>query len=128
MIHLLLKRLATEPGLFTDHASAYAALIALEAGEAGLAWRRKAIATIGCAALGLLALSTTCLALMLSAAIPWQGMPAPWVLLAIPGTLWIASIAVGWAAFRRGHTQTFAHVRQQWAIDAQHVREMASTR
>ena len=128
MIQLLLKRLATEPGLFSEHASAYAALIALEAGEAGLAWRRKAMAIIGCAALSLLALSTTCLALMLSAAIPWQGMPAPWVLLVIPVTLWVASIAVGWAAFRRGHTQTFAHVRQQWAIDAQHVREMASTR
>ena len=128
MIQLFLKRLATEPGLFTEHASAYAALIALEAGEAGLAWRRKAIATIGCGALGLLALSTTCLALMLSAAIPWQGMPAPWVLLAIPGTLWVASIAAGWAAFRRGRRQTFVHVREQWAIDAQHVREMASAR
>ena len=128
MIQLFLKRLATEPGLFTEHASAYAALIALEAGEAGLAWRRKAMAMIGCAALGLLALSTTCVALMLAAALPWQGMPAPWVLLAIPATLWIASFAVGWAAFRRGHTQTFAHVRHQWAIDAQHVREMTSAR
>lgn len=128
MIQLLLKRLATEPGLFTEHASAYAALIALEAGEAGLAWRRKAMAMIACAALGLLALSTTCLALMLSAAIPWQGMPAPWVLLAIPGTLWVVSSVAGWLAFRRGHAQTFAHVRHQWAIDAQHVREMASAR
>lgn len=127
MIQLLMKRLVTEPGLFAEHASAYAELIALEAGEAGLAWRRKALAMIGCAALGLVALSTTCLAMMLSAAIPWQGMAAPWVLLAIPGTLWVATIAMWWAASRRGHPETFAHVRQQWAIDAQQVREMAST-
>lgn len=126
MIQLLMKRLVTEPGLFAEHASAYAALIALEAGEAGLAWRRKAMATVGCVALVLLALSTTCLAAMLSAAIPWQGMPAPWVLLAIPGSLWVASIAMGWVASRRGQPQTFAHVREQWAIDAQEVREMAS--
>lgn len=94
MIQLLMKRLVTEPGLFAEHASAYAALIALEAAEAGLAWRRKTTATVGCAALGMLALSTSCLAAMFSAAIPWQGMPAPWVLLAIPGTLWVASIAL----------------------------------
>ena len=127
MIQLLLRRLATEPALFAEHASAYAALIALEAGEAGLAWRRKAMAMIACAALGLMALSTTCLAMMLSAVIPWQGMPAPWVLLAIPGMLWVATLATGWVASRQGHTQAFAHVRQQWAIDAQHVRDMAST-
>lgn len=126
MIQLLLKRLATEPGLFAEHASAYATLIALEAGQAGIAWRRKAVAIIGCAAVALLALSTSCMAIMLSAALPWQGMPAPWILLALPGTLWAASIAL-WLVSRRASTQSFAHVRQQWAIDAQYVREMAST-
>ena len=128
MIQLLLKRLATEPGLFAEHASAYAELIALEAGEAGLAWRRKAMATIACITLILIALLTTCIALMLSAVIPWQAMPAPWMLLAIPALLWTIGVGVGWFAFRRGHTQTFAHVRHQWAIDAKHVREMASER
>lgn len=126
MIQLLLKRLATEPGLFAEHASAYATLIALEAGEAGMAWRRKAVAMIGCGAVALLALSTSCMAIMLSAALPWQGMPAPWILLALPATLWAASIAL-WFVFRRSSTQSFGHLRQQWAIDAQHVREMAST-
>ena len=127
MIQLLLKKLVTEPDLFVEHASAYAALIALEAGEAGLAWRRKAMVMVGCVIIGLLALLTTCLAIMFTAAISWDGMPAPWVLIAVPGTLWVVSIAMGWFASRAGQAQTFAHLRKQWAIDAQQVREMTAT-
>ncbi len=121
MIHLVLKKLATDPGLFVEHASAYAGLAALEARAAGLAWQRHAMALSACALIGLLALAFSGLAAMLCAAIDWHRMPAPWVLLGVPAVLWAACAALWWFASSRPRLPPFAHLRQQWAVDAQHI-------
>lgn len=123
MIHLVLKRLATDPGLFVEHAGAYAELATLEAREAGLAWRRRTVALAASVLTGLLALAFSGLAAMLGAAIDWHSMPAPWVLIALPATLWAVCAALWWLASSRPRVPPFPHLRQQWAVDAQHIRD-----
>lgn len=127
MIHVILNKLVTEPELFAEHASAYAGLAALEARDAGLGWRRQALAFAACAALGLLALGFTCLALMLVAALPWRDMPAPWALVCVPVALWAASGASWWFSSRRPRPRLFPHLRQQWAVDAKHLHDVMRT-
>lgn len=127
MIHPFLKKLATEPTLFAEHASAYAGLATLEARELAVVWRRRAVAVSVCVSLALLALAFSGLAIMLAAVIPWQSMPAPWVLVGLPAALWVASGILWWVGAREPLTQPFAHLRQQWAVDTQLVRDVAQT-
>lgn len=127
LIHPLLKKLATEPSMFVEHASAYASLATLEAVEAGLAWRRRAVAWLVCGLLAMLALAFSGLAVMLVAALPWQGMPAPWVLVGLPVALWALSGVLWWIGSRPPQAQAFMHLRQQWAADTQLVRDAAQT-
>jgi hypothetical protein len=126
MIHPFFTKLATQPSLFAEHASAYAALASLEARAVGLAWRRRVVALAACAALGLLALAFTGLAVMLVAAVPWHTMPAPWVLVGLPAALWVACGLLWWLGATQPSVQAFAHLRQQWAADAQLMRDVAS--
>lgn len=123
MIHLVLKRLTTDPGLFAEHASAYAELAALEARDAGLAWRRRTVALLGSALVGVLALAFSGLAAMLCAAIGWYSMPAPWALIGVPAALWAACAGLWWVASNTPRLPPFPHLRQQWAMDAQHIRD-----
>lgn len=123
MIHLVLKRLTTDPGLFVEHASAYAELAALEAREAGRAWQRRTAALLASALVGLLAVAFSGLAAMLCAAIDWHRMPAPWALVGVPAALWVACAALWWVASNRPRLPHFPNLRQQWALDAQHIRD-----
>ena len=125
MIHPFLKKLATEPTLFAEHASAYAGLATLEARELALVWRRRAVALSVCASLAFLALAFSGLAIMLAAVTPWQSMPAPWVLVGLPVTLWVVCGALWWVGAREPLTQPFAHLRQQWAVDTKLVHDVA---
>ena len=125
MIHLVLSRLATDPGLFVEHASAYAELLALEAGEVRLHWQRRVIVVSLCVLLAVLALTLTGVAAMLTASIPWQSMPAPWLLWGVPASLWLACAALGWFAASRPRAPPFPHLREQWAVDAQIIRDAA---
>jgi hypothetical protein len=125
MIHPFLKKLATEPNLFVEHASAYASLATLEVRALGLAWQRRALALSACVVLAVLALAFTGLALMLVAALPWQNMPAPWLLVALPGTLWVVSGALWWLGAKEPLAPPFTHLRQQWVADTQLIRDVA---
>jgi hypothetical protein len=125
MIHPFLAKLATEPTLFVEHASAYASLATLEAREVALAWRRRAMALSACVSMGMLALAFTGLALMLAAVVPWQSMPAPWVLVGFPALLWLVCGGLWWLGTRQPLLQPFTHLRQQWAADAQLIRDVA---
>lgn len=123
MIHLILRRLTTDPGLFVEHASAYAELAALEVREAGRAWQRRTAALLFSALVGLLAVAFSGLAAMLCAAIDWHSMPAPWTLTAVPAALWTACAALWWVGSNKARLPPFPHLRQQWAVDAQHIRD-----
>ena len=125
MIHPILKKLATEPELFVEHASAYVSLASLEAVAAAAAWRAQLVAIATCFFMGALALGLTGVAAMFFAATPWQAMPAPWVLVGVPATLWLAAGLSGWWAAAPNRPRAFAHLRQQWAADAQLARDVA---
>ncbi len=127
MIHPLLKKLATEPDLFAEHASAYVSLASLEVVEAGVAWRGQLIAIVACAFMGLLALGLTGVAAMFFAALPWQAMPAPWVLVGVPAALWLVTGLTWWWAAAPQRPRAFAHLRQQWAADTQLMRDVAQS-
>jgi hypothetical protein len=127
MVHLLFQKLATEPALFAEHASAYAALATLEAQQASLALQRRAMAYAVCAALGLLALGLSCLSALLASAINWRSMPAPWLMVALPAVLWLGCAASWWLAARQPRLLPFARLRQQWAADALMARDLAQT-
>lgn len=121
MIHTVLGKLATDPGIFAEHASAYAELAMLEARAAALAWQHRALAWLASGLVGLLALAFSGLAVMLCAVIDWRSMPAPWVLVAVPAALWAGCAALGCRAQRQAQLPRFPHLRQQWALDTAHV-------
>lgn len=127
MIHPFLRKLVTEPDLFVEHASAYASLATLEAMEVGAAWRQQVMATLACAFMGLLALGFTGAAAMIFAALPWQAMPAPWVLVGVPAVAWLATGLAWWRVAAPHRPRAFAHLRRQWAADTQLMRDVAQT-
>lgn len=124
MIHPFLTKLATDPHLFVDHASAYAALAAFEVREAGQAWRRHVLALLACGVAGTLALAFSGLAVMWLAAVPWQTMPAPWVLVGMPVVLWVATGLLWWMGVSPVRPKPFTQLRQQFAADAQLMRDV----
>ena len=124
MLHLLLTHLARQPELFAEHASAYASLAALEARDAGRSWRRRALAWAACVTAGLLGLVFACVAGLLAAALPWSAMPAPWVLVALPAAWWMCSWVAWRVASRPSRLPGFVHLRQQWALDTQLMRDL----
>jgi hypothetical protein len=81
-----------------------------------MAWSASAL-------IGLLALAFSGLAAMLCAAIDWSSMPAPWALVGVPAALWAACAALWWFASSRPQLPRFPHLRQQWAVDAQLIRD-----
>lgn len=124
MIHPLLTKLVTEPQLFVEHLSAYGALATLETLEAGRAWQRRAAALAICAVMAVLGLVFTGVAVMLVAAWPWQNMPAPWAMVGVPAVMWVAAGVAWWLGTRHPVALPFAQLRQQWAADAQLMRDV----
>jgi len=84
MNHALLDLIENRPQLLTEHARAYAALVASEVDTVSKALIRRAALSVS--GFGLLAMSAVLagVALMLGAALPMAAMPAPWVLLVVP--------------------------------------------
>ena len=66
MIHPLFTRLVTQPGLFAEHAGAYAELAAAEAQQLGLHWKRQLLLTAAAGILGLLGVGLAGVALLLA--------------------------------------------------------------
>jgi uncharacterized membrane protein YqjE len=124
MIHPLLHRLATQPGLFAEHAGGYAELAAIEAKSAVIALRRRALwaaAALLCAAA---ALMFSGVAVIVAAAVPAAQMPLPWLVAAVPLCAWAVAAACGWAAARSPADTPFVHLREQWAADMQLLRDV----
>ena len=125
MIHPLLHKLVTQPGLFVEHASGYAELAAIEAQAAARAWQRRIALFAAAALLAAAALVFSGMAVLLAAALPLAQMPLPWLLLLLPLVFWIAAAGVAWAGWRQTPTPVFGHLRQQWSADVQLMRDVA---
>lgn len=117
MIHPLFITMAKEPGLFLEHADAYAELAVAELA----CWRnrlqQRALLAAAAALFTLLGLGLAGVAGLIAAAIPWQSMPVPWVLWALPLALLLLAAFLGWRVRQLGDDAAFTSLREQVAQD-----------
>jgi len=128
MIHPLFRLIASQPQLLADHLEAYAELVGQEVGSITKQWKRRSLmmaAAVGCI---VLAVILGGVALLLWAAIPTADMPAAWGLIAVPGVLVIAAVALMFGAKSSVDTaKAFDKIRQQLRADAAMLREVKAS-
>ena len=125
MIHPFFTKLVTKPGLFAEHAGAYAELAAAEALQLSARWKRQLLLTLVVAVCALLGLGLAGVAALLAAAVPVATMPAPWVLWALPALPLVAAGCCGVMLWRMQSVPAFALLRSQFDADAQLLHEVA---
>ena len=126
MIHPLFTRLVTQPGLFAEHAGAYAELAAAEAQQLGSRWKRQLLLTVAAGILALLGVGLAGVALLLAAAIPIDTMPAGWALWAVPALPWAGAGTCAFMLWRMQSVAAFALLRDQIAADARLLDEVTA--
>ena len=126
MIHPLFTRLVTQPGLFAEHAGAYAQLAVAEAQQLGMRWKRQVVLAVVAGLCGLIGLALAGMALLLAAAVPAESMPAAWALWVVPAVPLVAAGGAVVAMWRMQSQQVFALLRGQFAEDARLLAEVAS--
>ena len=126
MIHPLFTRLVTQPGLFAEHAGAYAQLAVAEAQQLGMRWKRQLVLAVVAGLCGLMGLALAGMALLLAAAVPAESMPAVWALWVVPAVPLVAAGGAVVAMWRMQSQQVFALLRGQFAEDARLLAEVAS--
>lgn len=124
MIHPLLARLATQPGLFAEHAGAYAELAGAEAGLLGQRWLKRGVLLGVAVATGALALGLAGVAALLAAALPLQAMPAPWALVVVPLVPGVLAALCAWLARGSPADRVFPLLRQQIELDTRLLAEV----
>lgn len=124
MIHPLFRTLATRPELLAEHLGAYGQLLSVEAGETAAQLRAQLLWSVGLAICAALGLGLGGVALIVAAAVPIEAMPAPWLLLTVPG-VFIAGALVCWMRMRqhRPLEGSFSLLRQQIALDTALLKE-----
>lgn len=117
MIHPIFISMAKKPGLFLEHADAYADLAVAELA----CWRnrlqQRAALTAGAALLALLGLGLAGVAVLLAAALPLTNMPMPWLLWALPLILLALAAYLAWRVRQLDADTTFDTLREQIARD-----------
>jgi uncharacterized membrane protein YqjE len=118
MLHPVFTTLIQRPDLVAGHVTAYAALIAEEAGAAGHEVVMKVMAYAITLVAGLLFIGLTGIALMLGAV---QG-EFHWALVAVPGVALLAAVlSFAWAK-KPLKSDRFPQVREQMESDARALR------
>lgn len=117
MIHPLFITMAKEPGLFLEHADAYADLAVAELTSWRSQLQQRAMFAAAAALFALLGLGLAGVAGLLAAALPWQTMPLPWVLWALPLALLLLAAFLAWRAQQLGNDTAFSTLRGQIAQD-----------
>lgn len=117
MIHPLFITMAKEPGLFLEHADAYADLAVAELTSWRSQLQQRAMFAAAAALFALLGLGLAGVAGLLAAALPWQTMPMPWVLWALPLALLLLAAFLAWRAQQLGNDTAFSTLRGQIAQD-----------
>jgi len=125
MIHPLLRLIATEPQLLGDHVEAYAELVGEEVKKTGAAWGVRLGLYAAALCLVGVSLVLTGTALMLWAALPPSGFQAPWLLVAVPATTFVAAVACALVARRNPVENAFDNVKKQLNADMAMLREVS---
>lgn len=127
LIHPLFRLIASRPHMIADHVEAYSDLVAEEMSAMATGWKRKAVLGIVAVACGAVAISLGGIAIMLWAAMPHETMPAPWVLLVVPGLPALGATGCVIAIVSMAHDRGFKSIREQFAADAAMLREVSSS-
>ncbi len=117
MIHPIFITMAKQPGLFFEHADAYADLAMAEVAGWRGRLQQRATLTVAAALLALLGLGLAGVAGLLAAALPVHTMPMPWLLWALPLIPLLLAALLGWRVQRLESGSTFNLVREQMAQD-----------
>lgn len=117
MIHPLILALAQRPGLILEHVCAYADLASAQVLDWGQSLRQRALMALGALLLTLLALGLAGAAGLMLAVIPWEAMPYPWLLVAIPALPLLLGALLTWRLYRMRRPDAFTELREQAAID-----------
>lgn len=117
VIHPLFITMARQPGLFLEHADAYADLAAAELA----AWRerlqQRAVLTVAALLSALLGLMLAGVAGLLAAALPLNSMPLPWLLWVLPLACLVLAAGLTLRVRRLEAGNTFTSLREQMAQD-----------
>ena len=126
MIHPLVRLLATEPHLASEHVGAYAALIEAEVGQVRRRWLlRVGLSLLALCCLGV-AVMLTGVALMLWAVTPSLSEQGQWALCAAPAVPAVVAIVAGLVARRPAAERAFASIQAQIRADLDMIRDARS--
>lgn len=124
MFHPLIRLLVSQPELVAEHLGGYVQLAGVEVGDAARALYRHAALKVAAAVCAGLGVGLAGVAGLLAAALPLDGMPAPWALLVVPALPLAAALVCGWAAGRIPVACELPQLRAQWATDAALLRQV----
>lgn len=126
MIHPVLKLIATEPHLISDHVGAYAGLVGEEVSKVSSGWAMRLALFAAAGVLALLGLVFVGVSLLVWAGTPPGDVRAGWLFFAVPLVPLLA--AVGCALYARSRTieNAFGTVKAQFNADLAMLREVAS--
>lgn len=118
MFHPLIRLLASKPHLVAHHLGGYVELASAQAQEVAramqsrLVWSAAAMTGLGAGAL------LAGVALLIAAAVPLDGMPAPWLLVAVPAVPLLLGVFCWAQARQRPVAWSLDIMREQLAADA----------
>jgi hypothetical protein len=123
VLHPLIRLLATRPNLLAEHVGGYAHLLRVQAQDALVLARVRAILAAGMGAGAVLGTFLAGVALMLVGVVPISEMPAPW-LLAVAPAVPLMGAGVCWSLLRKQPPMvSLDALRDQLAADAALLRE-----
>lgn len=123
MLPAWLELLTARPQLMVEHGQAYVQLLGEESGQALARWRRQLLLHLVTGLCAVLTLMLAGMAGLLAAALPVNGMPMPWLLVALPLIPLLIGL-ISWSAGRREQDQSFVGLKQQLRADAEFLQEM----
>ncbi len=127
MIHPLFKLVATRPELLAQHLMAYGQLVAVQAGEAAVQLRIRALLLGGAIVGAAVGVGLGGISVLLAAALPAAQMPMPWMLVAVPLVpLGIAGLCA-LALQRKPEAWSLEVIRGQLVADAALLQEATKT-
>jgi hypothetical protein len=123
VLHPLIRLLATRPNLLAEHVGGYAHLLRVQAQDALVLARVRAVLAAGMGAGAVLGTFLAGVALMLVGVVPLSDMPAPWLLVVAPAVPLVGA-GVCWGLLRKQPPMvSLDTLRDQLAADAALLRE-----
>jgi hypothetical protein len=117
VIHPLFITIARQPGLFLEHADAYADLAMAEVASWRSRLQQRTTLVVAALLLALLGLGLAGVAGLLAAALPIHTMPLPWLLWALPLAPLLLAALLAWRVRRLDPGTGFSTLREQMAQD-----------